>query len=355
MKTKYLNIGLSFLVAGILVGCGSSSGSDDGDDSPDAETSACTATPLADYQHEGTFNGTTFKAGANGSLTYENGELELNGVDSLTITKITTVEELSFVFTDIGTVTGTITQDTDSGIEHMVGHSSVHGSFDCTATYDITMPLTLNNTWDLEDVTDLFSDDRKISTTCEDWLVDDFNDEDPISGCALLNYTVTDSSSETHYISQYYSFAEATDTPDEEDVVISGETGDECVTFVDLDALYSNNMITLVKGNETMIITIGEGNDAMVQYAIDGTIEWQSPYFKYSVSGNEITFNLTTDEQELFMTEGLSRIMPPSRLSFIAPNNRVQEGDNVTVNGVEYPVTMAFTHVFQALEICPVD
>ena len=213
---KFSLVVISLLVGAVsFIGCGSdSNGSSSGSSNSTggingvkavATQVVCDPAPISDDTR--TFD---MKYAVNGDITVEcksmgsreYGEYKLkSGVNSLTVTQLKKVESYS------GTINGkkafsVDTYDYKAGTIHHKESSSQYGNYDCTETFVSPLPSTLTNASSIEDLFD-WDGDNRISTTCPSSYDDDIDDENFVFRVnGIINYTITDSDGEKHYITE---------------------------------------------------------------------------------------------------------------------------------------------------------
>ncbi len=230
MNSKLLNIGLSALVAGMLVGGLTGCGSDDvakkiaddiiGDinttidpgDSDNADNGddgyiSGVVNNLVDYGCDRTIMGYTTKIGADGKFETDCNTppfyLKLaNDANELTVSQVTSISEGTFSDSD-GSGTMSRTTNLDTGVITVVANGE-----SCTETYDVSsLDRTINNAYEVFNFVS-FDDELLISNTCPDEDVDDDEDIDDDSDghmTATLNITITDSTGAESHITSYSS------------------------------------------------------------------------------------------------------------------------------------------------------
>ena len=155
----------------------------------------------------------SIQSGTQGDITYDCQVMSSDygyhlSVDVMTVTAVSKVQTMSGTI-DGKTGNSTIAYDYVNGTIHYSGSYEGYGSFNCTETYQTSLPATFYSTdpYSLEELLDYwgdYEDDNFISTTCPQ----DFYDEGDGSTAttAHLNYiteiTVTDDQGGQHKISK---------------------------------------------------------------------------------------------------------------------------------------------------------
>lgn len=224
MNLKFLNIGLSFVVAGMLLsgltGCGSDSDdvpaentekNDDNDTgntgNNDNDAINGSAASLVPYSCDKSTHGTGMKLGADGNFQVDCSDDKIllefaNNANSLTVTQVTQITTGTVTDED-GTGTFSNTSKFPAGTSKIVGNHSAHGYISCTETYDVSsIDKTIYAAYSVYNFTQL-DDGLKLSTTCPDWVTDEDDDDYDDSNYKMnitSNVTVVDSTGTTSNI-----------------------------------------------------------------------------------------------------------------------------------------------------------
>ncbi len=193
---KLMSLSAAAILAFSFSGCSSSSDSGGGNDNPGGSDPIVTD-PIVPYGCESSRSiggqTVTMKTGADGKITcVDNPNFPefafVEGVHGLTVSQL------------VGTLTGSSSEGSmQVDVDLIAGTETYsYGNDSCKITYDITLPIEIDDANDLLGF-DMSEYGQEIEDTCDDGDDDDDDDDDyddrETSGSSLQNITVTESGS----------------------------------------------------------------------------------------------------------------------------------------------------------------